>query len=44
MTAQAVLERVQVVAPAAAADAPATFPKCLVRNAERFGDRVAFRE
>ncbi|MGQ0571829.1 MAG: AMP-binding protein [Armatimonadota bacterium] len=44
MTAQAVLERVHVVAPAAAVDAPDTFPKCLAHNAGRFGDRVAFRE
>ena len=43
MTAQAVLERDWVAAPAAAADLD-TFPKRLVHNAERFGDRVAFRE
>lgn len=43
MTAQAVLEREQVRAPAAP-EALDTFPKRLLHNAERFGDRVAFRE
>ncbi len=44
MTAQAVLERVQVVAAPVAIDVPNTFPKRLLHNAGRFGDRVAFRE
>ncbi len=41
MSAQAVVER--VTGPAAAT-APETFPQRLLQNAERFGDRVAFRE
>jgi len=44
VTAQAVLDRPRVMAALTAVDVPDTFPKRLVRNAERFGDRVAFRE
>lgn len=44
MTAQAVLDRPRVVVAPAALDVPDTFPKRLVFNAGRFGDRVAFRE
>ena len=44
MTAQAVLEHPRIIAELAAVDIPDTFPKRLIQNAERFGDRVAFRE
>lgn len=44
MTAQAVLDRPRIIATLAAVDVPDTFPKRLIQNAERFGDRVAFRE
>ncbi len=43
LAAQAVLERERITLPAAAI-ALDTFPKRLTHNAERFGDRVAFRE
>ncbi|MDR7522509.1 MAG: AMP-binding protein [Armatimonadota bacterium] len=43
MSAQAVLERA-LAPPGEAAAGPDTFPKRLVFNAQRFGDRVAFRE
>lgn len=43
MSAQAVHER-PAVAPAASAAALDTFPKWLIHNADRFPDRVAFRE
>ncbi len=44
MSAQAVLERPLVAVPAAAVERLDTFPRRLRHNAERFGDRVAFRE
>jgi long-chain acyl-CoA synthetase len=44
MTAEAVLERPRPASDVVAAQAPDTFPRRLVYNAARFGDRVAFRE
>jgi long-chain acyl-CoA synthetase len=44
MTTQAVLERARHSAEIAAPGPADTLPKRLVHNAERFGDRVAFRE
>jgi long-chain acyl-CoA synthetase len=44
MTAQAVLDHPRIIAAPAAVDAADTFPKRLIQNADRFGDRVAFRE
>ncbi|MGQ0551385.1 MAG: AMP-binding protein [Armatimonadota bacterium] len=44
MSAHAVAERERATAPSAPASALDTFPKRLLRNAERFGDRIAFRE
>lgn len=44
MSAQAVLERPFVAVPAAAVERLDTFPRRLLHNAGRFGDRAAFRE
>jgi len=45
MSAQALLDRPEAAVPGAGpTDVPDTLPKLLRRNAERFGDRVAFRE